>query len=106
MAVLTVQDASAGASVTMSAAAAGGDTIGQGVEAGGWQLPVVLVVRNAHTSAQTVTVAGMAGVSVPANTGVAVIPVTGQPYGKARAVTYSGVTALTVAAVRLTSPLG
>jgi hypothetical protein len=103
MALLAVQDAREGAAVTPAAASAGGDTIPQGTRAGGWDLGVVLVARNGHTSAQTVTVAGMTGVSVPANGGVAVIPVFGIYKGDVRGVTYSGVTALVVAAYRLSA---
>jgi hypothetical protein len=105
MATLTVQTAAAGAALTFAAAAAGGDAVPQGVGHGGWHLPVVLVVRNAHTAAQTVTVEGLAAVSVPANTGLVVVPVVGGAYGTLHPVTYSGVTALTVAAARLTDPL-
>lgn len=108
MAAITVQDGSggwAGNAAAFTAANAGGDTVAGGIEAGGWHIPVVLLVRNGHTSAQTVTVGNLAAVSVPATTGTAVIPVIGSPYGGAVAVTYSGVTSLTVAAARLTSPL-
>lgn len=105
MANLAIQDASAGAAITFTAAAAGGDTIAQGTEQGGWHLPVVLIVKNASVAAVTVTVAGMAGVNVPATTGEAVIPVEGGPYGVLRGITYSAVTSVTVAALRLTNPL-
>lgn len=104
MANLAVQDISAGAAYTTAAATAGGDTIAQGTEQGGWHLPVVLVVENAGVGAQTVTVAGMAGVNVPAS-GRAAIPVEGGAYGKLRNITYSAVTSVTVAALRLTNPL-
>jgi len=101
MAALTVQDASAGLQdVVMSAAAGGGDTIAGGSRAGNWDLPVVLVVRNADTTATTVTVRGT-GYVVPANTGTALIPVYATQYGTVAAITYSKVTTLTVAAVRL-----
>lgn len=106
MAALTVRDASAGVSVSaLDTPAGGGDTVAAGVTAGGWQFPVVLVVRNADTTATNVTVAGLSAVSVPATNGVAVIPVVGSPYGQAVAVTYSKVTSLTVGAFRLTGPL-
>lgn len=104
MANLAIQDASAGAVITFAAAAAGGDTVAQGTEQGGWHLPVVLVVKNGDIAAKTVTVAGMAAVNVPAS-GEAVIPVEGGPYGVLRNITYSAVTSVTVAAVRLTNPL-
>lgn len=107
MAVLTVQDASAGAQdVTMSAAAGGGDSAAGGVRVGGWELPVFLLVRNADAATKTVTVDGV-GYVVPVTTGTAVIPLRGGvAYGASKAITYSAVTSLTVAAVRLNSPLG
>lgn len=101
MAALTVQDASAGLQdVVMSAAAGGGDTIAGGSRASGWDLGVFLLVRNTDAATKTVTVNGVAYV-VPATTGIAVIPVYAAAYGTVRAVTYSAVTALTVAAVRI-----
>lgn len=101
MATLTVQDASAGlASVVMSAAAGGGDQLAQGTRAGGWDRGVFLLVRNADATATTVTVDGVPFV-VPATTGTCVVPVHGIYSGALKAVTYSKVTALTVAAVRL-----
>lgn len=109
MAALTVQDGSAGyAAASFAAASGGGDTVAGGVIDGGWHLPVVLLVKNADTTATNVTVGSLAAVSVPATTGVAVIPVVGGgvSYGTAVPVTYSKVTSLTVAAVRLTPPLG
>lgn len=106
MAALTVQDGSAGIAATFTAAAGGGDTVAGGIADGGWHLPVVLLVKNADTTATNVTVGSLPVVSVPATTGTAVIPVIGSPYGAPVAVTYSKVTSLTVAAVRLTSPLG
>lgn len=105
MAALTVQDGSAGISPTFGAAAGGGDTVAGGITDGGWHLPVVLLVKNADTTATNVTVGSLPAVSVAATTGMAVIPVIGSPYGTPVAVTYSKVTSLTVAAVRLTNPL-
>jgi len=107
MAVLTVQDGSAGIQdVTMSACAGGGDSVAAGVKVGGWELPVVLVVKNGDASTKTVTVSGVAYI-VPATTGVAVIPVrAGYHYGDSVAITYSAVTSLSIGAVRLSSPLG
>ena len=106
MAVLTVQDGSAGLnSVTMSACTGGGDSVAAGVKLGGWSLPVVLVVQNADASTKTVTVQGV-GYIVPATTGLAVIPVNGgYQYGASVAITYSAVTSLTIGAVRLTGAL-
>lgn len=106
MAALNVENGSAGVSATFVAANAGGDTVAGGVMDGGWHLPVVLLVKNADTTATNVTVGSLPAVSVAATSGTAVIPVIGSPYGTAVAVTYSKVTSLTVAAARLTSPLG
>jgi hypothetical protein len=100
MATLSVQDATSGLqSITMSAASGGGDQIPQGTKAG-WRLPVFLLVRNADTTATNVTVNGVV-YAVPANTGTAVIPVYGIYYGDLKSVTYSKVTSLTVAAVKV-----
>jgi hypothetical protein len=108
MAALAVQDGSIGfANAAGTAASAGGDTIDTAqTAAGGWQRPVVLVVRNGDATATNVTVGSLAAVSVPATTGVAVIPVLVGQSGVPVPVTYSKVTSLTVNAVRLTSPLG
>lgn len=103
MADLALQRLPAGGVVTMTAAAGGGDTVPSGVYAGGWDVAVVLVVRNAHTSTWNVTVAGQGPVTVAANGGVAVIPVRGFKFGDRKAVTYSGVTALTVGVASLTN---
>lgn len=100
MALLTVQDARNGLqSVVMGAAAGGGDQIPQGTKAA-WSLPVFLLVRNADTTATNVTVKGVV-YAVPATTGTAVIPVFGVYFGAPVGVTYSKVTSLTVAAVRV-----
>lgn len=100
MATLTVQDARAGLqSITMGAAAGGGDSVPQGTKAA-WSLPVILLVRNADATSTTVTVRGVAYV-VPATTGTAVIPIFGIYFGGLVPVTYSKVTSLTVAAVRV-----
>lgn len=102
MALLALQDANNGLDLAFAAAAGGGDTIPQGAESGGWALPVVLVVKNGGAGAITVTVAGLpAGVSIAAG-GTGIFPVVGGIYGVARAITYSGVTSVTVAAARLT----
>ena len=105
MAALTVQDGSAGLAPSFGAATGAGDTVAGGIFDGGWSLPVVLVVKNADATSTNVTVGSLPAVSVPATSGTAVIPVVGSPYGAAVPVTYSKVTSLTVAAVRLTSPL-
>lgn len=107
MAALAIQDGSAGyQTAALGTPNAGGDTIATGVTtAGGWQLPVVLLVKNADATVTNVTVGTLPAVAVPATTGVAVIPVLSGQAGPVP-VTYSKVTSLTVAAVRLTSPLG
>jgi hypothetical protein len=108
MAVITVQDGSAGYAANAAAyvaATAGGDTVAGGIRAGGWHIPVVLLVRNTDAATRTVTVGSLPGVVVPATTGVAVIPVVGSPYGGAIPVTYSSAVGVTVAAARLTNPL-
>ena len=106
MAVFAVEDASAGIqSLTMNAAAGGGDSAPAGVKIGGWELPVVLVVRNTDASSKTVTVAGVAYV-VPATTGIALIPIRGSyKYGDSVAITYSATTGVTVGVGRLSAPL-
>lgn len=102
MALLAVQDASNGLAPTFSAAAGGGDTIptdnaGRGA---GWDLGLCLLVRNAGVGAITATVEGITpGVSVPV-AGEAIIPVPLKHFGALASVTYSGVTSVTVAAVR------
>lgn len=105
MAVLAVDDASNGiANVNMVAAAGGGDSTAAGVKIGGWELPVVVIVRNGDASSKTVTVQGTPYV-VNAS-GIAVIPVRGSvKYGDSVAITYSAVTNVTVGAARLSSPL-
>ncbi|WP_030437384.1 hypothetical protein [Actinoplanes subtropicus] len=106
MAVLAVDDASAGiANVNMVAANGGGDSAPAGVKIGGWELPVVVVVRNGDASSKTVTIAGTPYV-VNAS-GIAVVPIRGSyRYGDSVAITYSAVTNVTVGAARLSSPLG
>ena len=106
MAVLAVEDASKGIqSLTMNTAAGGGDSVAGGAKMGGWELPVVLVVRNTDTTSKTVTVQGTAYV-VPATTGIALIPVRGSvKYGDSVAISYSAVTGVTVGVGRLSGPL-
>src|SRR5262245_9694661 len=107
MAVFAVEDASAGIqSLTMNAANGGGDSVAGGTKLGGWELPVVIVVRNTDAATKTVTVAGV-GYVVPATTGIALIPIRGTAkYGDSVAITYSAVTGVTVGVGRLSSPLG
>ncbi|MEU5938643.1 hypothetical protein ABZ807_05545 [Micromonospora sp. NPDC047548] len=101
MALLATQDAAAGlANVARVAANGGGDTVAAGSRAAGWDLGVFLLVQNADATATTVTVDGVP-YSVPATTGLAVIPVYRTTAGTIVAVTYSKVTTLTVAAVQL-----
>lgn len=101
MALLAVQDATNGASITFGACNGGGDTIPQGSRAAGWELAVVLIVKCADTTSMTVTVGSNAPITVPATTGEAVIPVFGVQYGQAVAVAYSKVTSATCAAVKV-----
>lgn len=102
MAVIAIQNGTAGLQdVTTAAASGGGDTIAQGTRGGGWDLSVVLVVRNADATPTNVTVNGVV-YAVPATTGLALIPVNGVYFGAPTTVTYSKVTSLTVAAVRFT----
>lgn len=107
MAVLAVEDASAGIqSLTMNTCAGGGDSVAGGARMGGWELPVVAVVRNTDAATKTVTVQGVAYI-VPATTGIALIPIRGSMKpGDSVAITYSAVTNLTIGIGRLTSPLG
>lgn len=106
MAALTIQDAPAGglATVTFAAAAGGGDTVASGSkQTGGWDLEtVILIVRNTDAATKDVTVGGLPAVTVAATTGVAVIPVPNEGINDPSvAVTYSAVTNVTVAAVRI-----
>lgn len=107
MALLSVQDVpTAGVDdITFVAAEAGGDTAST---AGGG---VALVVKNTDTAAKTVTVEtpntvdGLAidDISriVPANTGIAVIPLRARLVGDIAQITYSAVTGVEVGAVRI-----
>jgi hypothetical protein len=100
MALLSIQNASDGGPVVPVAASGGGDQIPQGTRAGGWDLPVFLLVRNGGAGPITATVAGHPPVNVPAGA-IGIIPVFGVVFGALRNITYSGVTSVTVAAVRL-----
>lgn len=104
MAALTVQEVTdAGlANITFTAAAGGGDTVVGAVRAGGWDsATVALIVRNADAATKNVTVGTNAPITVPATTGMAIIPIVAGFDLAATAVTYSAVTSVTVAAVRL-----
>lgn len=101
MALLTIQDASAGlANITRVAATGGGDTIPAGARGAGWTTGVLLVVQNTDVATKTVTVENMAPVVVPATTGLAIIPIFGF-YERPRTITYSAVVGVTVGAVQL-----
>lgn len=101
MALLTIQDATAGLQdVVMGAATGGGDTVNPGARAGGWGTGVFLLVRNTDAATKTVTVDGVAYV-VPITTGLAVIPVKGVYPNIPKAITYSAVTNLSIAAVQI-----
>lgn len=102
MAVIAIQEADAGVqSVTLVAANGGGDTVQAGIRAGGWDLSIILVVKNTDAATKTVTVDGV-GYVVPATTGIAVIPIRRGQGVVAVPVTYSAVTGVTVGALRLT----
>lgn len=107
MAAIAVQDADGGAvlDVDMTAATEGGDTVAYGNRAAGHNLQTVyLVVQNSHSADWDVTIGGEDGVTytVPFGaTKVALIPVN-RGYGRGSVeVTYEGVTALAVGAVRI-----
>lgn len=104
MAAIAVQDAAGGGvlDVTFTAANSGGDTVAVGSRAGGYNLKTVyLLVKNGHTADQTVTIDGTAYVVPFGATKVAMLPAFRGVYGGSVNVTYSGVTALTVGAVRI-----
>lgn len=101
MTTIAVQEAFNGNQNVSFAAAVGPDTVESGAYAGGWDLAVVLIVRNTDAASKTVTVDGVAYV-VPATTGVAVIPIRRGARGIPVTVTYSATTGVTVAAVRVT----
>lgn len=100
MAAIPIQEANAGNQNVAFAAAANGDTVAAGVVASGWELPVLLLVRNSDAAAKTVTVDGVNYV-VPLTTGFAVIPIRAGSFGSAKLITYSALTGVTVAAVRV-----
>jgi len=105
MAAIAIQDVPATglASVTFAAANGGGDTVAYGSKAlaGYEQYSVVLLARCTDAATKDVTVGGVT-VTVPATTGFAVIPVPNEGLNDPSvAVTYSAVTNLTVAAVRI-----
>jgi len=101
MALIAIQEGEAGVqSVNLNPANGGGDTIQAGVRAGGWELPIILVVKNTDAATKTVTVDGVAYI-VPATTGFAIIPIRRGIGNVIVPVTYSGVTGVTVGALRL-----
>lgn len=103
MALILPQEGANGvASVTLTPAAGGGDSVFGGYRAAGHDLGILLVVRNADASSTDVTVPGYSSAfTVPATTGVALIPIFGGYYGATKAITYSKVTSLTVGSVKL-----
>jgi hypothetical protein len=103
MATLTVQDVGDGlADVTFAAAAAGGDAVPAGIENANHHLDgVFLLINNGGAGAINVTVANRALVAVGAGD-IGMIPCNRGVYpGNLIGVTYSGVTTVTVAAVRI-----
>jgi hypothetical protein len=101
MAAIPIQDASAGLANATFAAAANGDTIASGSRGAGWDLGVVLLVKNGDATTTNVTIDGHPLVAVPA-AGQGVIPAYRATFGSPLLVTYSKLTSLTVAAARLT----
>lgn len=103
MATLAVQNVGNGlAAVTFAAANAGGDSVPAGIENANHHLDgVFLLVNNGGGGAINVTVANRPLVAV-ANGTIGMIPCNRGVYpGSLLAVTYSGVTSVTVAAVKL-----
>lgn len=106
MAAITVQTVPEGglASVTFAAANGGGDTVATGGKrAGGWDSDLILlIVRNTNAATRDITVGSNPAVTIPATTGVSVIPVYSEGVNDASvAVAYSAVTNVDVAAVRV-----
>jgi hypothetical protein len=108
MAALTVQSLSAGAAIALSSAAGGGDTFANtGIER--------LMVTNGGGSPITVTIdspgqcnfgvlanaAHDLAVTVAAGATKILPPLAVNQYGETASITYSGVTSVTVAAIRL-----
>jgi hypothetical protein len=100
MAVVALQEAAAGNQNVSFGAAANGDTVASGVLAAGWELPVILLVRNTDAANKTVTVDGVNYV-IPLTTGFGVIPIRAGSFNSPKLITYSALTGVTVAAVRL-----
>lgn len=103
MAAIPVQSVPDGglASVTF-AAAANGDTVAfGGKRMGGYDSTcLLLIVRNTNAATRDITVGGGAIVTIPATTGVSVIPVFNEGIGDPSVlVTYSALTNVDVAAV-------
>ncbi len=101
MALLAIQDASAGLAPTFTASAAT-DTVdtsdcGRGA---GWDLGVVVVVKNADAASHNVTVDGLALLAVAAGA-TAVFPIRRKHFGAVCSIVSSAVTSQTVAAVRM-----
>lgn len=107
MAVLTVQNiVAAGLNPSYAAAAAGGDTFANDGR-------TLFHVKNAHSAAWTVTIAAAracnfgtlhnGGGSVPNADDIFFGPFPPERFGETVSVTYSGVTALTVAALSMVS---
>ena len=98
MAALATQSLGNGGLYTLSAAAGGGDTIEASAIAGGWMVPVLLIV-NVGATATTVTLDGVAGAALTNATAVYLVPNGVQ--GSRKNITYSQVTNVTVGAVSL-----
>jgi len=103
MATLTIQDVGDGlADVVFGTAAAGGDAVPSGIENANHHLDgVFLLVNNGGASPINVTVANRPVVAVAA-ADIGMIPCNRGVYpGQLLGVTYSAVTSVTVAAVRI-----
>lgn len=105
MAAIAVTDVPAAglADILLVSANGGGDTVAGGTKSyGGFELSsTLLVVRNADASSKDVTVGSLTAVTVAAGK-TAIIPVPNEGLNDTSvAVTYSAVTSVTVAAVRI-----
>lgn len=105
MAAIPIQSVPEGGLANASfAAAANGDTVDTGGRrAGGWSTTaMLLLVNNTDAATKNVTVGGLAPITVPANTGRAVIPVYTEGVNDPSVlIVYSALTNLAVACVRL-----
>lgn len=104
MADLVTQEAPNGLGQVTFTAAAAGDTVEAGAFAGGWDLPVCLIVNNGAAATRDVTIAGHPLVTVAA-TSIGIIPVRSPTRAKRLGITYSSTTSVTVGVARLARPI-